>query len=181
MTAIDAALAERAGTWGPLSGSMLNHSIDAVLEEHDPGARRQFHDAARNRDIQFGKPDDSTGTASMWGRLYKTDATLLDRRIAAITRTLCHDDPRNMGERRSDALGAIAAGVESLACRCGSPQCPNATAQSRADAVAIYIVADEDAIQAARDELAAQDKQAARDEHAARNFSRRPAQNKATR
>ena len=138
-----------------MSSTLLDAAIDAVLEEHDPDARLRFRDAARGRDIQFGKPEDSTGTSSVWGRVYTTDAELYQRRVAAIIATVCHDDPRTLRERRSDAFGAIAAGVEGLACRCGKPDCPNPTGESRPAPVHIHVVADEQAVQAARAELEA--------------------------
>ncbi|WP_172798379.1 HNH endonuclease signature motif containing protein [Mycobacterium sp. GA-1285] len=55
-----------------------------------------------------------------------TDGELLERRIAQVSSRLCHDDPRSAGQRRSEALGAIAANAEALSCRCGRPDCPSA-------------------------------------------------------
>ena len=111
----------------------------------------------------------------MWGRLFTTDATLLYRRLTAITRS-CHDDPRTLGERRSDALGAIAAGADRLACRCGNPDCSGAGVESRAGWAGIHVIADEHAVQAARDELAARAEQAARTQDSGRPRRGRGAQ-----
>lgn len=149
MALIDAGIAARAAGCGVLSDVQLDLTIDAVLEEHDPQARRHYRDAARQRDIQVGKPDDETGTASVWGRLSGPVAELLDRTLEAISRTVCPDDPRSVGERRSDAVGAILAHTDRLACRCTKPDCRAATIASRADSVVIHILADDAAVQAA--------------------------------
>ncbi len=149
MATIDSALAARAAAWGPLSDKQLDVAIDAVLEQHDPDARRAFQAAARGRDIQFGKPEDSTGTASVWGRLYSTDAALFERRIRELTRDVCANDPRTQGERRADAVGAWVAGSDQLACRCGNSECRSAGTDSRAGSVVIHVVADERAVEAA--------------------------------
>ena len=146
---VDAAIADRAATWGVLSDHELDLTIDAVLAEHDPQARRQFRDAARGRDVQVGKPDDQTGTASLWGRLLGTHAVLLKRTLDEISRTVCPDDPRTMGERRSDAFGAVLARSDRLACHCGNPDCEAARIESHASSVVIHVLADEAALHAA--------------------------------
>ncbi len=150
MAAIDAALAERAGSWGPLSDARVELAVDAVLEAHDPDAKRAFEVAARGRDVAFGKPDDATGTASVFGRLYNTDATLIARRLTELTRQLCGNDPRSAGERRADALGAMAAETGSLACRCGSPVCAGAQARPASSPVVVHVIADQGAVGAAQ-------------------------------
>jgi hypothetical protein len=61
-------LAARADKFGPLSVSKLEQAIDVVIERHDPGARRRIREAARGGAVGVGKPDDTTGTASLWGR-----------------------------------------------------------------------------------------------------------------
>ncbi|WP_165595641.1 HNH endonuclease signature motif containing protein [Mycolicibacterium novocastrense] len=123
---VDAAIAERAGQWGVLSVARLEAAIDAVVDQYDPDARRRLRQAAQNRDVRVGKRDDVTGTMSLWGRLSTTDGVLLERRLAQMISQVCPDDPRTLGQRRSEALGAIAAGAQGLPCRCGSPQCPSA-------------------------------------------------------
>lgn len=123
---IDTAIAQRAGKWGGLSAARLESAIDALVDEHDPDARRRFREAAQNRDVRLGKRDDVTGTKSLWGRLSITDAELLERRLAQMSSQVCKDDPRTVGQRRSEALGAIAANAEGLNCQCGKPDCPSA-------------------------------------------------------
>ncbi|MGZ8748570.1 MAG: DUF222 domain-containing protein, partial [Mycobacterium sp.] len=49
--------------------------------------------------------------------------------MAAIAATVCDDDPRSIGERRADALGALGNGNHQLPCACESPGCPARAAQ----------------------------------------------------
>jgi hypothetical protein len=49
-----------------------------------------------------------------------------------------------MGQRRADALGALAAGSDRLACQCGSPTCPAADDDGRAASVVVHVVTDAD-------------------------------------
>ncbi|MFV9635138.1 DUF222 domain-containing protein [Mycobacterium neumannii] len=123
---IDTAIAQRAGEWGGLSVARLESAIDSLVDQHDPDARRRMREAAQNRDVRLGKRDDVTGTMSLWGRLSIADGELLKRRLAQLSSQVCKDDPRTAGQRRSEALGAIAANAEGLSCRCGSPDCPSA-------------------------------------------------------
>ncbi|MFC3778618.1 HNH endonuclease signature motif containing protein [Mycolicibacterium holsaticum] len=143
LAAVDADIAQRAASWGALGQQRLELAIDAIVETHDPDARRRFHDAARQCDVQVGKPDDATGTASVYGRLSATDAELLQRRLAQMIAGVCAGDPRNQGQRRAAALGALAAGADQLACQCGGPQCPWADKDDpRATAFVIHVITD---------------------------------------
>jgi Domain of unknown function (DUF222) len=146
MASIDSGITESARTWGRLSENRLEQAIDALIEKHDRDARIWWQQAARN--VEFGKPDDTTGTRSMWGRLYATHAELLDRRLAAIARAVCDDDPRTVGQRRADALGAIAAGADRLACRCGTPLCPSSSDETFSGSIVIHVVAEQAALNA---------------------------------
>ena len=142
MAAIDAGIAEAAHKWGPLSDTRVEAAIDELVDQHDPQAREFFERAARGMDIQFGKPEDETGTRSMWGRLYSTHAELIERRLTAIARAVCADDPRPVGQRRAEALAVVFAGGDRIACACGSPTCPNPTSAALADRVVIHVVAE---------------------------------------
>jgi hypothetical protein len=148
---LDAALAGDAISWGPLSDKKLEQKVDLLIEEFDPLAVRRLQSAARKRDVAIGDRDDETGTASIWGRLLATDAAALKRRLAAMAHSVCKDDPRTMGQRRADALGALAVGSDHLACACGGPECPANTDDGRAANVVIHIVADPSALSAEPD------------------------------
>jgi hypothetical protein len=142
---IDAALAEGATKWGPLSEQRLNQAIDAWINRYDPAAVRRAESSTRTRDFSIGDLDDPAETTSVWGRLLATDAAVLKRRLAQMVQGVCDDDPRTIGERRSDAVGAIAAGVSRLACQCGSKTCPAGDAPISSNVV-IRVLAEQSAV-----------------------------------
>jgi hypothetical protein len=53
---------------------------------------------------------------------------------------VCSDDPRTAGQRRSDAIGALGAGVDNLGCQCGNRNCVGA--KKRASNVVVHVIAD---------------------------------------
>jgi hypothetical protein len=145
---IDAALAEGATKWGPLSEGRLDHAIDAWILRYDPAAVRRSESSTRTRDFSIGDLDDPAETTSVWGRLLATDAAVLKRRVAQMVKGVCDDDPRTVGERRSDAVGAIAAGSFRLACQCGSNTCPAGDMPISSNVV-IRVLAEQSAVDAA--------------------------------
>jgi hypothetical protein len=145
---IDAALAEGATNWGPLSEDRLDQAIDAWIFRFDPAAVRRSESSTRTRDFVIGDLDDPAETTSVWGRLLATDAAVLKRRLAQMLQGVCHNDPRSMGERRSDAVGAILNGGFHLACQCGSQTCPASDVPSSSDVV-IRVLADQSTVDAA--------------------------------
>lgn len=148
---IDSAIAEHFGTWGPMSDYKLEQAIDKWVDRYDPGALRQTRVSARSRDVQIGSRNDDAGTTALFGRLYSTDAALLDRRLTRMAHGVCGDDPRTIAQRRADALGALAAGSDRLACMCGSPSCVAQVDDGRATSVVIHVMADVDALAAQPD------------------------------
>ena len=146
MEAIDADIAHAAEQWGALSDRKVETLIDIVLDAHDPQAREWFRQAARTMDVQFGKPEDESGTRSVWGRLFATHAELIERRLTAIARAVCDSDPRTIGQRRAEAMGAVFAGVDRIACQCAEPGCPNSTSAVLKGSVIIHVVADRNAV-----------------------------------
>jgi hypothetical protein len=104
---VDKALAEDAARLGPLSVNKTEQAIDAMVDRYDPGALRRTRASARSRDVTIAAADDQTGTAALWGRLYATDAALLNRRLLQMAHDVCDDDPRTVAQRRADALGAL--------------------------------------------------------------------------
>ncbi|WP_332103834.1 HNH endonuclease signature motif containing protein [Mycobacterium florentinum] len=145
---VDTALANDAVRYGPLSISKTAQAIDAIVDRHDPGALRRVHAAARSRDVVIDLANDESGTASLWGRLYSTDAAALDRRLLQMAHDVCDEDPRTLAQRRADALGALAAGAERLSCGCDNPECPERLASDeRAGGVVIHVVAEASALE----------------------------------
>ncbi len=157
LASIDTTIAEHASRWNALSQYKLDQAIDAVVDQHDPGALRRNRAGVRGRDVSFGGRNPETGTTSLWGRLLGADAAVLERRLTRMAHAVCDDDPRTVGQRRADALGALGAGSDHLACQCGNPQCPAAGKERgpdpRAGAVVIHVLADADALTAEPDPL----------------------------
>jgi hypothetical protein len=149
---VDETLARDAMSFGPLSITKTAQAVDAVVDRHDPGALRRSRVGARGRDVVINPADRESGTASLWGSLFATDAAVLERRLSQMAHQVCDDDPRTIAQRRADALGALAAGAETLVCDCGKPDCPaGADTDPRAAAVTIHVVADQSALDAAPD------------------------------
>ncbi|MBU8811125.1 HNH endonuclease [Mycolicibacterium goodii] len=148
---VDAELASRVHEFGPMSVVALERSVDSLLEKYDPAAVRRTRQAARDRDVRFGKPDDETGTASIYGRVLVTDREAYLKRIAQLVAGVCVDDPRTAGQRRSDAMGVIAVGGDRLACLCASPDCPAAGTDPRAANTMVYVFAERPVLDAKPD------------------------------
>ncbi|MEX3742773.1 DUF222 domain-containing protein, partial [Mycolicibacterium porcinum] len=138
---IDTALAGAATTYGALSSTKAQQAIDVWVEKFDPAAVRKTRTAARDRDIHFGDPDDPNGTVSIWGRLLATDAALIKTLLNTMARSVCDNDPRTLGQRRSDALGALGAGADHLTCQCGNPDCDATGIDPRSRAIVIHLLA----------------------------------------
>jgi hypothetical protein len=170
---IDTVIAEAAAGWGALSEVALNRAIDAVIERHDPQAVRRSTEVIRTRDFQIGAHEDPDEVTAVWGRLSAVDAAVLQRRISAMVAGVCQADPRSAGERCADALGALGNGNGHLSCRCGGAQCPAAAASSN---VVIRVIADQTAVDAARELIAAQDTEQRQSQtpNASQNAEQRP-------
>ena len=141
---LDAALAERAETWGPLPEKTLIAAVDALVLQFDKAALIARREVARTRDFTVGYRDDEAGLTAVWGTLLAPDAAVLNKRVAAMAATVCADDPRSLGERRADALGALANGNEYLPCACESPDCPARQAQpAPKSSVVVHVLTDQ--------------------------------------
>lgn len=149
---VDKTLAEDATRFGPLSANKTAQAIEAVVDRYDPGALRRTRARARSRDVVIDSADQESGTAAMWGRLYATDAAVLDRRLMQMAHEVCDNDPRTIAQRRADALGALAAGADRLVCACGNAECPAGTdGTDRSSGVVIHVVAEESSLSAQQD------------------------------
>lgn len=128
----------------------LTAALDALVYQYDPRAVITVERRTRDRDITVGTREDEAGTVSVFGRLLATDGALVEKRLKAIASTVCDDDPRSAGERRSDALAAMADLNDRLACRCTNPHCPTKEQPAPAPSVVISVIADQAALTAAR-------------------------------
>jgi Domain of unknown function (DUF222) len=149
---VDKIIAEDAARFGPMSINKTVQAIEAIVDRYDPGALRRTRATARSRDVVIDSADQQSGTAGMWGRLFATDAAVLDRRLMEMAHEVCDDDPRTIAQRRADALGALAAGAERLKCACGNADCPaGAEGDERPRSVVIHVVAEASAVNAQPD------------------------------
>ncbi|KAA0098372.1 HNH endonuclease [Mycolicibacterium sp. P1-5] len=147
---VDKAIAKDALTWGALSKLKLQRAIDFWVNRYDPGALRRVQSRSRDRDV-IVTVDAAAGTAEIAGWLSATDGEIVKRRLTRIAYSVCDDDPRTMAQRRSDALGAMAAGADRLGCLCGNPDCPAAADDQRAAAVVVHVLAEADVLDAEPD------------------------------
>ncbi len=150
MAAVDAELAAQITGWGALSTAKTEHAIDALVDAHDPGALRRSRQTCNRREVQFGSPTDQAGFTCLWGRLYAPDAVLLERRVNEIAHSVCEQDPRTSGERSADAMIALAAGHDELACACDDPDCAAARREATPPVTAVvHVVAHAETLAAA--------------------------------
>ncbi|MGH3562997.1 MAG: HNH endonuclease signature motif containing protein [Mycobacterium sp.] len=122
LAAVDATLAQRAERWPPMTRSRLSGYVDKIVVRADADAVRQRREYQADREfsIWYG----GNGLCEISGRLISTDGHAVDARLDALAATVCADDPRTRKQRRADAMGALAAGADRLACRCGRSDCP---------------------------------------------------------
>jgi hypothetical protein len=152
MQLVDKALAEDAAVFGPMSINKTAQAIDTLIDRYDPAAVRRTRAASRGRDVVIAPDECQSDIAHLWGSLFATDAAVLDRRLTAMADQVCEDDPRTLAQRRADALGALAAGSETLACGCGATDCSAAAIRdARASSVIVHVVAEESSLDAQPD------------------------------
>ncbi|NTY59823.1 DUF222 domain-containing protein [Mycolicibacterium sphagni] len=148
---VDRALAHYVVSWGPQSTLKLQRAIDFWVDKYDPGAVRRTRTRVQDRDVVVDVGNAQDGVVEIRGTLLLTDGVAIHRRLAAMAHSVCEDDPRTIGQRRSDAMGAINAGSDRLACLCGNPECPAAGEDARTTSVVVHLVADADMVDAVPD------------------------------
>jgi hypothetical protein len=139
LAAVDAQLAGRVARWPAMTQGRLAAQIDKIVIKADADAVRRRKQRQTDREIWF--VDDEGGVSEIHGRLFSLDAHALDKRLNALSATVCEHDPRSLEQRRADALGALAAGADRLGCRCGRPECA-AGKRAAASSVVIHVIAE---------------------------------------
>ena len=133
MPAVDDALARCAPKWMKLSGPTLADRIDMLIAKIDPDGVRVPPSVDANRYVEVGPT--VPGMAGIWANIHAADAAAFDARLDALAATVCGNDPRTAMQRRSDAVGALAAPSSTAAPlkttqSCSTPH-PNPTSPPR--------------------------------------------------
>ena len=141
MPQLDDAIARHAEKWMRLSGPKLRDRVDQWVAKFDPAGVRVPPKVNDNRYVDIDPA--SPGTAGLSGLLNATDGAALDARLEALAATVCQNDPRTKEQRRADACGALGRGQATLACGCGSADCPAVAEREAARAVVIHVLAEQ--------------------------------------
>jgi hypothetical protein len=112
---LDTAVARHAPRWTRPSGPKLVERIDMWVARFDPAALRVPGRRNEDRYVEIGPVD--PGLAGVWAQLHATDGAALEQKLDALAATVCRADPRRTAQRRADALGALAAGLDVLGCQ----------------------------------------------------------------
>jgi hypothetical protein len=64
---------------------------------------------------------------------------------------VCENDPRTTEQRRADACGPLARGEATLACQCGTDDCPAATERKAAADAVIHVLAEQATLEGTSD------------------------------
>ncbi|HZU46873.1 MAG TPA: DUF222 domain-containing protein, partial [Mycobacterium sp.] len=122
MAKLDGSLAARIGKWHSWSRQRIVNAVDAAVRVADPDAARERRERAED-DRYIGTSATEHGMAEIYGTVAASAATAFDRRLSELAKQVCAEDPRNLDQRRADALAALTEGRR-LACACGKPDCP---------------------------------------------------------
>lgn len=145
MPNLDAALARLAPKWMKLSNPKLADRLDFVIAKFDADGVRVPPEIDDKRYVDVGPT--TPGMAGIWANVHAADAAAFDQKLNALAATVCKDDPRTTMQRRSDAVGALAAGADRLMCTCGSSDCPAIGAGGVAPVV-IHLLAEQATVEA---------------------------------
>ncbi|WP_113964172.1 HNH endonuclease signature motif containing protein [Mycobacterium shimoidei] len=137
---IDAAIARHGHKWMRLSEPKLFERIDMWVVRFDPAAQRLPGERNQDRYVEIGPVE--TGLAGIWAQVQVHDGAALDHKLDALADTVCRNDPRTKAQRRADALGALAAGLDVMRCECGTTDCA-AAARIPGTNVTIHVLAEQ--------------------------------------
>lgn len=137
---VDAELAVKVPRWPSMTQGRLAGQVDSIVMRADADAVRRRKERQCGREIWIG--DIGDGISEIHGSLLTPDARALEKRLNALSGTVCEHDPRGLDERRADALGALAVAADRLGCRCGRPDCA-AGNRPAASPVVIHVIAEQ--------------------------------------
>jgi hypothetical protein len=149
MPELDEAIARHAEKWmkSPASGRCpqskpkLRDRVDEWVAKFDPAGVRVPPTVADHRNVDIDPS--SPGMAFLNGHIRAADGAALDQRLEVLAGAVCENDPRSKQQRRSDACGPLARGEATLACQCGSEDCPAVVERKAAADAVIHVLADQ--------------------------------------
>lgn len=140
LAVVDAALAVKVPRWPSLTQGRLAGQVDTIVAKADAGAVRRRKQRQTGREVWIADLED--GLSEIHGSLLTPDAHALEKRLNALSTTVCEHDPRSREQCRADALGALASGADRLGWRCGRPDC-TAGKRPAATPVVIHVIAEQ--------------------------------------
>ncbi|CAJ1494466.1 DUF222 domain-containing protein [[Mycobacterium] kokjensenii] len=146
---LDRWLERNAPRWGKWSRARIVEAVDYWIQVLEPVAVREARATEATRHI--GISPMHSGLAEIFGDVRTPDALAFDQRLSELAGTVCDADPRTKEQRRADALAALTAGAATMACECGSPQCPAQGADAPVGAVMIHVLAEQATLTGAGD------------------------------
>jgi hypothetical protein len=141
LAAVDEQVALRAPRWPSSTRGRLSMRVDAIVLQVDRDAIRRTNKEVKDRYLNVSRS--MSGVAEVYGNVLASAAQALDRRLDELAGTVCEADPRTRAQRRADALTALVAGAERMACTCGEPGCVDARDRFRDRNVVIHVVAEQ--------------------------------------
>jgi hypothetical protein len=141
MPELDEAIARHCTKWMKLSRPKLRDRVDAWVAKFDLAGVRVPPTVKDNRYVDIDPA--SAGTAALSGYLNAADGAALDQCLDALAATVCDNDPRTTAQRRADACGPLARREATLACKCGSADCPARGQRTAAAAAVIHVLAEQ--------------------------------------
>ena len=144
LAAVDAQLAVKSRRWAGMTSHRLAAAVDRVVAKVDRDALRRSREDVADRQINITSTD--TGFSYLNGVVFATDGEAFDRRLDELAATVCSEDSRTVAQRRSDAVGALAAGADRLVCDCGRAECESASKRGLRSGVVVHVVADQSAL-----------------------------------
>lgn len=135
---MDRWLERNAPRWGSWSRHRIAEAVDYWVQVLEPAAVREAHAFEKSRHI--GVAPQHSGLAEIFGDVRTPDALAFDQRLTELATTVCKADPRTTAQRRADALRALTAGSATMACECGSRDCPAVTGDAPVGAVMIHLM-----------------------------------------
>ncbi|WIM85881.1 HNH endonuclease signature motif containing protein [Candidatus Mycobacterium wuenschmannii] len=144
LATVDEQVALRAPRWPSSARGRLAMRVDAIVARVDRDAIRRANKEIKDRYLNVSRS--MSGVSEIYGNVFASAAKAFDRRLNELASSVCEADPRTKAQRRADALTALVAGVDRMACTCEGSACVGARGRLRDRNVIIHVVADQSAV-----------------------------------